>query len=98
MHAVLVGAFQHLCAGPVSQVGRLSVMCGIWASAVVGFDTCCVGAQCLFLHWASGWVLDFYTFQEAERASRQAERAESEGIEDEETQALRLAASKWTKR
>ena len=36
--------------------------------------------------------------EEAERASWQAERAESEGVEDEETQALRLAASKWTKR
>ena len=36
--------------------------------------------------------------EEAERASWQAEHAESEGAEDEQTQALRRAASKWTKR
>ena len=36
--------------------------------------------------------------EEAERASWQAEHAESEGMEDEQTQALRRAASKWTKR
>ena len=36
--------------------------------------------------------------EEAERASWQAEHAESEGVEDEQTQALRRAASKWTKR
>lgn len=36
--------------------------------------------------------------EEAEHATWQAEHAESEGIEDEQTQALRLVASKWTKR
>lgn len=36
--------------------------------------------------------------EEAKRASWQAESAESEGIEDEQSQALRLVASKWTKR
>lgn len=36
--------------------------------------------------------------EEAERASWQAEHTESEGMEDEQAQALTRAASKWTKR
>ena len=36
--------------------------------------------------------------EEAEHANWQLEHAESEGREDEHTQALRQAASKWTRR
>lgn len=36
--------------------------------------------------------------EEAEHASWQAQAAESEGTDEERTQALRHAATKWTKR